>query len=200
MEIPIVTLWTLKQNICYLYPVGSERNSLALKGTGRIVACQDIPSPVEFRSRPEGIHKVGVRRSSTSELFSSANRRVSAPRRRFNALSHPRPIFRRWNSTSTWRAWKVKIASVNHYCIAGVARHPAKVKQFAGPYIDDVTPSPPLSLFPPPCFLSSSFTHRSVGSFSRHCGEFSWTTCHSRWPYLKTFDDIVQRFVVLRVV
>ncbi|KAL0122641.1 hypothetical protein PUN28_007394 [Cardiocondyla obscurior] len=82
--------------------IESGRDSLVLKGTGCIVACQDVPSPEEFRSRPEGIRKVGVRRSSTDQLFFSRPRvaRVSAPRRRrFSALSHPRPIFRRWNST-----------------------------------------------------------------------------------------------------
>lgn len=52
-----------------LHPIGSVCDSLALKGTERIVACRDVPSPAEFRSRPEGIRKVGVRRSSTGELF-----------------------------------------------------------------------------------------------------------------------------------
>lgn len=52
-----------------LHPIGSGYDSLTLKGTGRIVACRDVPSPAEFRSRPEGIRKVGVRRSSTGELF-----------------------------------------------------------------------------------------------------------------------------------
>lgn len=89
-------------------------------------------------------------------FFSPANRRVSASRRRFSALSYPRPIFHRWNLAPrrTWRAWKVKIASASHYCIVGVARHPVKVKQFAGPYIDARCHVPFFSLFP---FLPSIF-------------------------------------------
>jgi len=96
VEIPVITLRIETKFL--LHSIRSGRDSLAMKGTERIVACRDIPSPVEFRSRPEGIRKVEVRRSSTGELFLPANRRVSTSRR---ALSHPRPIFRRWNSTST---------------------------------------------------------------------------------------------------
>lgn len=44
--------------------VGSERNRTHC----RVPGCR-VPSPAEFRSHPEGIRKVGVRRSSTGELF-----------------------------------------------------------------------------------------------------------------------------------
>lgn len=81
---------------------------------------------------------------------------ASRHRAAVSALYRPRPIFHRWNLAPrrTWRAWKVKIASASHYCIVGVARHPVKVKQFAGPYIDARCHVPFFSLFP---FLLSVF-------------------------------------------
>lgn len=99
--------------------------------------------------------------------------RTVASRRRFSALSHPTSDIPSMEFSPGERGGREKLKSVSHYCIAGVARHPVKVKQFAGPYIDDVMS--PFSLSLPLFFRLSSFARRSIGFFSRHCGEFSWT-------------------------
>jgi len=176
VEIPVITLRIETKFL--LHSIGSGRDSLDLKGTERIVACRDIPSPVEFRSRPEGIRVDG------RTFFRP--RTVASRHRAALYRTHVRYSVDGIQPQRTWRAWKVKIASVNHYC-TGVARHSAKVKQFAGSYIDVTFP---FSLFLsfPFCFSSSSFARRR---FLFIATDSRGHTCRQR-PYPKTFDEVEQ--------
>lgn len=182
-----------------LHPIGSGCDSLALKGTGRIVACRDVPSPAEFRSRPEGIRKVGVRRSSTGELFfrprTVASRHCAAVSALYLAPTSDIPPM---EFSPDERGGREKLKSHQWAIIVSpVSRAtPQKLNNLRGL---TSTMSRFLYLSLPLFFRLSSFARRSVGFFSRHCGGFSWTHVSPR-PYSKTFDELEQRFVVLRDV
>jgi len=101
VEIPVITLQIETKFL--LHFIRSGRDSVAMKGTERIVACQDISSPVEFRSRPEGIRKVEVRRSSTGELF-FCPRTVASRHRAALYRTHVRYFVDGIQPQRTWRA------------------------------------------------------------------------------------------------
>lgn len=70
----------------------TRRNSLVLRRTIHIVAIRSIPCFAEFLSHPEGICKVGVRRSLTRELFLARElRRVTVSVALYRTLSSDIP-------------------------------------------------------------------------------------------------------------
>lgn len=166
-------------------------------------------APRNFSLIPEEFARLKVRRSTEvgdeeANFFLASRGRERTPRHaapRFSALSRPRPIFRRWNSTPTSGGGREKLKSHQRAIIVspGVVRHPAKVKQFAGPYTDDdddVT----FSLFRARvlphffCTLANPVPSAVIAADSRGY------TCRQRRPCPKTFDEVEQRFVVLHNV
>lgn len=185
-----------------LHPIGSKCDSLTLKGTGCIVACRDVPSPAEFRSRPEGIRKVGVRRSSNGRTFFARepSRLGTAPPFQCSIRTHVRysvdGIQPRTDPTNVGgreklksHQWAIIVSPVSRAILQ-------KLNNLRGL---TSTMSRPLFLSLPLFFPLSSFARRSVGFFSRHCEGFSWTHVSPR-PYPETFDEVEQRFVVLHDV